>query len=83
MLEYDDLFKVPCLTREDGLSSCGLYYLVKSCSCHFELYFQLAWSGATKAKLKNAEMPRDVQTAERLLNEHKELAEDINAHKPV
>ena len=45
--------------------------------------FQLGWSGATKGKLKNAELPRDVQTAERLLNEHKELADDINAHKPV
>jgi len=43
---------------------------------------QLGWSAGTKAKLKNAEIPRDVQTAELLLNEHKDLADDIAAHKP-
>ena len=52
-------------------------------AAHFQFVLQLGWSGATKGKLKNAELPRDVQTAERLLNEHKELADDINAHKPV
>ncbi|XP_052769142.1 spectrin beta chain, non-erythrocytic 2-like isoform X1 [Mya arenaria] len=42
----------------------------------------LGWSAGTKAKLKNAELPRDVQTAEILLNEHKDLADDIEAHRP-
>lgn len=43
---------------------------------------QLSWSGGTKAKLKNAEMPRDVQTAEILLKEHKDLVDDVAAHEP-
>ncbi|XP_053397817.1 spectrin alpha chain, non-erythrocytic 1-like isoform X2 [Mercenaria mercenaria] len=42
-----------------------------------------SWAGQTKAKLKNAEIPQNVQTAENLLKEHKDLAEDIDAHKPV
>ncbi|KAH3854777.1 hypothetical protein DPMN_097326 [Dreissena polymorpha] len=42
----------------------------------------MGWSAGTKAKLKNAEIPRDVLTAEILLNEHKDLAADIQAHKP-
>ncbi|KAL4238363.1 Spectrin beta chain [Mactra antiquata] len=43
----------------------------------------LGWTGKTKATLKNNELPRDVQTAENLLKDHKELKDDIDAHKPV
>ncbi|XP_048733527.1 spectrin alpha chain, non-erythrocytic 1-like isoform X2 [Ostrea edulis] len=40
------------------------------------------WTSATKAKLQNAEMPREVQMAEIMIQEHQEIGEDIKAHKP-
>ncbi|XP_061172689.1 spectrin beta chain, non-erythrocytic 5-like [Saccostrea echinata] len=40
------------------------------------------WTSATKAKLQNAEMPRELQTAEIMIQEHQDLGEDIKAHKP-
>lgn len=50
----------------------------------YSVYFlQSSWTGQTKAKLKNAEIPQNVLTAETLLKEHKDLAEDIEAHQPV
>ena len=42
----------------------------------------MLWSGQMKAKLGKTDLPRDVQTAEIMLKEHAELAEDIKAHKP-
>lgn len=40
------------------------------------------WISATKAKLQNAEMPKELQRAEIMIQEHQEIAEDIKAHKP-
>nr|XP_022333961.1 spectrin alpha chain, non-erythrocytic 1-like isoform X4 [Crassostrea virginica] len=40
------------------------------------------WISATKSKLQNAEMPRELQRAEIMIQEHKDIGEDIKAHKP-
>lgn len=48
----------------------------------FSFFIQGMWTSATKAKLQNAEMPREVQMAEIMIQEHQEIGEDIKAHKP-
>ncbi|XP_055956724.1 spectrin beta chain, non-erythrocytic 2 isoform X1 [Patella vulgata] len=41
----------------------------------------LSWSGAVRARLASAEMPHDIKSAERMLKENGELADDIAAYK--
>ncbi|XP_059484234.1 spectrin beta chain, non-erythrocytic 2 isoform X2 [Neocloeon triangulifer] len=41
----------------------------------------LGWLSGTKAKLKAEEPAKDVQTAQNLIKEHKDIQDDIQAHK--
>ncbi|XP_067682927.1 spectrin beta chain, non-erythrocytic 5-like isoform X3 [Haliotis asinina] len=41
----------------------------------------LSWAGSMRARLASAEMPHDIQSAERMLKEHEEVGDDIKAHK--